>query len=366
MRAERPSLRLIAKATGGSSGVPLQFDLDTGSNERRMAAWHRGYAWAGAEPGTKQLYLWGVPLGQQTTWQRGKNALYNWVYRRRILNSFEWNERRAGEFLASLNGYRPDALVAYTNPLYTLARWLDAHRLTPYSPRSIVIGAEKLHDFQRELIESVFQAPVFETYGSREFMLIGAECDRHEGLHLTQENLLIEVLEDDGSATPPGEEGNVVVTDLYNYGMPFVRYVTGDRATAGWRMCSCGRGLPLLTNVVGRRLDMLETPEGRQVPGEFFPHLLKEFPAIRQFQVVQAERDRIELRAVFNGDWTESERCRLEEEVRHVVGTCVQFVIVAVDEIPLTPAGKLRVVVNCCGDQRDADLSCAPTQSSET
>src|SRR2546423_8189267 len=101
-------------------------------------------------------------------------------------------------------------------------------KVTPHSPKSILVGAEKLHPFQRELIERVFGAPVFETYGSREFMLIGAECDRHDGLHLTAEQLLVEVLEDDGSPTPQGEEGNVVVTDLYNYGMPFIRYATGD------------------------------------------------------------------------------------------------------------------------------------------
>src|SRR5207249_9066595 len=100
----------------------------------------------------------------------------------------------------------PDVIVAYTNPLYALARSLEDQGLKAISPRSIIVGAEKLHPFQRALIERVFGAPVFETYGSREFMLIGAECDRHEGLHLTTENLLVEVLDDDGRPTPEGAE----------------------------------------------------------------------------------------------------------------------------------------------------------------
>src|SRR5690606_25431630 len=144
-------------------------------------------------------------------------------------------------------------------------------------PRSVIVGAEKLYPFQRKLIEEAFAAPVFETYGSREFMLIAAECDRHEGLHLTSEHLLVEILDEDGRPTPAGEAGNVVITDLYNFGMPFIRYANGDRAIAGWSKCSCGRGLPLLRQVTGRRLDVLHSPDGRRIPGEFFPHCLKDF-----------------------------------------------------------------------------------------
>src|SRR5258708_28519072 len=125
-------------------------------------------------------------------------------------------------------------------------------------------------------------------------MLLGAECDRHTGLHLPTEHLLVEVLADDGRPTHDGEEGNVVVTDLYNYGMPFVRYANGDRAIAGWGACSCGRGLPLLKRVVGRRLDILTTPDGRMIPGELFLHVLRDFPSVQRFQVVQERSDQIE------------------------------------------------------------------------
>src|SRR5690606_21936692 len=138
---------------------------------------------------------------------------------------------------------------------------------------SIVVGAEKLHDFQRDLIERVFEAPVFETYGSREFMLIGAECEHHDGLHVTAENLIVEVIDDDGNPVPEGTEGDVAITDLTNLGMPFIRYRNGDRAVAAEGDCACGRTLPRLARVAGRRLDVLTTPDGRQLPGEFFPHI---------------------------------------------------------------------------------------------
>jgi phenylacetate-CoA ligase len=352
MRSTAPDMKLISKATGGSSGVPLQFDLSHDSHDRRMAAWHRGYAWAGAGPGTKQLYFWGVALGGQSSLARYKDLLYQSLYRRKVVSSFDLSDERVPEYLRQINRHRPEVIVAYTNPLYCLAQAFSERRLQPWSPRSIVVGAEKLHSFQRALIEEVFQSPVYETYGSREFMLIGGECDRHAGFHLTMENLLIEVLDDDGRPTPPGEEGNLVITDLHNYGMPFIRYVNGDRAIAGWADCNCGRGLPLLQKVVGRTLDLLETPDGRHIPGEFFPHLLKEFPSVRRFQVVQEVPDRIELRLVLRGAWGDAEQQRLNREVRRVVGPAMGFEIAVVNDIPLTPAGKLSVVVNRCAQHR--------------
>ena len=271
MRARVPGLRLISKATGGSSGVPLQFDLDVGSLERRMAATYRGYAWAKAGPGTRQFYLWGTALGDRAWWQRLKDTLYDRLYRREVVSAFELSEAAAPDVVGRLNRYRPQVIVAYTNALYELARMLDERHLVPYAPKSIVVGAERLHDFQRALIERVFRAPVFETYGSREFMLIGAECELHQGLHLTSEQLLLEIVDEDGRPTANGEEGNVVITDLYNYGMPFVRYLNGDRAVAGFGNCACGRGLPTLRKVAGRQLDLLTTPDGRRLPARAVP-----------------------------------------------------------------------------------------------
>ena len=214
-----------------------------------------------------------------------------------------------------------------------------------------MVGAEKLYEFQRSVIERVFGAPVFETYGSREFMLIGAECTEHRGLHITAEHLLVEVLSDDGTPTRAGEEGNVVITDLYNYGMPFVRYANGDRAIAGFEECACGRGLPVLRKVVGRRLDMLRGVDGRILPGEFFPHLVKDFPAVRRFQVVQEESARVRFAMVEDG-MSLADRARLERLVRGALGPGMRVDFEPMDHIPLTAAGKLSVVINRVPQER--------------
>jgi phenylacetate-CoA ligase len=346
MRATRPPMRLIVKTTGGSTGLPLQFDLDHGSNDRRTAAAHRAYAWAGAAPGTKQLYLWGAPIGPRPWRARLKDRLYHGLHRRHVVSCFDMGDDLAVRFAAEIDRRRPDAIVAYTNPLYEAAQRLERTGGTPsHRPGAIIVGAEKIHPFQRELIERVFKAPVFETYGSREFMLIGGECDRHQGLHLTAEQLLVEVLDDDGRPTPDGAEGNVVISDLYNLGMPFVRYANGDSAIPGHGVCDCGRGLPLLRKVVGRRLDMLHVPGGRSIPGEFFVYLVKDFVGVRRYQVIQETPDHVRFTMVAQG-LSEKDRITLERQVRDALGPAVRVDFEPVGQIPLTAAGKLQVVVN--------------------
>lgn len=355
IRQHRASMRttarcqLISKSTGGSSGEPLHFDLDIGSHSRRTALMHRAYSWAGGAPGTKQLFIWGGPLKFLPAHLRWKQRLHASIERKKIVNCFEFTPELMQRHTETLNSFRPDVIVAYTNPVYEFARFIDEHGLKCFSPRGIIVGAEKLHGFQRELIERVFQSPVFETYGARETMLIGAECDRHGGLHLSMENLYVEILNDDGTPTPEGAEGNVVVTDLFNYGMPFIRYVNGDRAVAGWKKCTCGRELPLLTQVTGRRLDTLTTPDGRKVPGEFFPHLLKEFPSVRRFQVIQKQPETITLKLVAPGFPQDHER-RLLDAIHSCTGDAVRIELQLVDDIPLTSSGKHKVVVRTVGN----------------
>jgi phenylacetate-CoA ligase len=287
-----------------------------------------------------------VPPGERSLRARLKDHLYQGLYRRRMLSCFGMGIDFARDFSATVARDRPDAIVAYANALYEVARELEEDGVVPsHQPGAIVVGAEKLHQFQREQIERVFRAPVFETYGSREFMLIGAECDRHAGLHLTSEHLLVEVLDDQGRAARAGEEGNVVITDLYNCGMPFVRYANGDRAVAGLGGCACGRGLPTLRAVVGRRVDIIRTIDGRLISGVFFPHLVKEFPAVRRFQVVQEEADRVRFMLVADG-MSGADRARLEGLVRRALGHGMRVDFEPVASIPLTRAGKLQVVIN--------------------
>ncbi len=342
----------ITKSTGGSSGQPLVFDLDAESNERRTAMMYRGYSWAGCSPGTRRMMIWGADLNQSSLLKSIKVWLHHRFEQQRVMNCFEFSEGNLRKQFRRMNRYRPEVIVAYTNPLYEFCKHLKANAMEPKGIHSIIVGAEKIYDFQRELIEQVFRAPVFETYGSREFMLIGAECELHCGLHLSVDNLYVEVVNEDGTPTPNGLEGNVVITDLFNRGMPFIRYLNGDRAIAGFTQCACGRGLPLLRRVVGRQLDILSTPSGAVIPGELFPHLFKDFASIRRFQVHQHQRDEVEIMIV-GDDQLNSATCQLiQDKISKSIGGQLTVRLERVDDIPLTPAGKHQVVVNHLAKKR--------------
>jgi phenylacetate-CoA ligase len=246
-----------------------------------------------------------------------------------------------------INKKKPTGIVSYTTGIYNLAQFVQKNgiHLDTTSVKSIITGAEKLFDYQRDLIESVFKARVFNTYGCREFMLIASECEKHEGLHVNSDSLVVEILVD-GKAAKPGETGELVITDLHNYGMPFIRYKNGDLATQSTKVCSCGRGLPLIENVDGRKTDVIVAHNGTKIPGIYFPHLMKEIPEVRKFQVIQKSRTVIEVKIVQQPKISEEKIQFVRHEIQNVVGDEVDIQFNFVDDIPLNASGKFRVTIS--------------------
>lgn len=345
LKAESSRDRLLYKATGGSTGEPMRFGYTRESNDRRAAVMWRGYEWAGSRMGRRTLFLWGGAVGDPTRAHQLKDRLYNAVFARRVLNSFKMTEANMSEYADAIDRYRPDIIVAYVGPLVKLAQWLIANGRDIWQPQSIIGGAEAMHEFQRDLIQKAFRAPAFNTYGCREFMLIAAECEQHRGLHVNADHLVVEVRTPHGVAGE-GRSGDVVITDLFNYGMPFVRYANGDMAATSASRCVCGRGLPLLTRVDGRVLDAIRTPAGHMLPGEFFPHMLKDVAGLQRFQLVQRRLDRLDLAIVRGDGFDDASMDYIRREVNKVLGDSVQLDCHFVDDIPLTRSGKLRVTVS--------------------
>ncbi|WP_456406410.1 phenylacetate--CoA ligase family protein [Thiolapillus sp.] len=335
------------KSTGGSTGAPLQFEYTPESDQWRQAVTRRGYAWAGAIGGIKQVYIWGVSLGKEPLIQKLKQNLHHLILRHRYFNSFSCNQESMRHWQRDIEKYDPKVIVGYTNPLYTFAKFInDRASAALIHPDSIITAAENLFDYQRVEIEKAFHAPVFHSYGSREFMLIAMECEKHEGLHISAENLFVEILREDGTPADPGEEGRVVVTDLHNYGMPFIRYDIGDLAVWSDKPCSCGRGLPMLKKISGRVLDIIRTPNGKSIPGEFFPHLLKDFSEILQFQIIQKKLDKLTVKLVTANGIGEESLDKIKKHISEAMGENCTIEYEFVDEIPLTKTGKHRVTMS--------------------
>jgi phenylacetate-CoA ligase len=336
--------KTLNKTTGGSSGTPFRLEYTMESYARRTAVMWRGYGWAGAEPGTRTAYLWGT--GQRTKGFGGvKDSLYHRAFNRRFLDAFSMTEANLDDYIAQIERYRPDVIVGYVAPVALVAKKLNREGRQLVGPRGILTGAEPLFEPERKEIERAFGCPVFNTYGCREFMLLASECPEHAGLHVNADQVVLETVDDAGRAVQ-GTSGDIVVTDLHNFGMPFVRYRNGDRATYSGKACPCGRGLPLLGSIDGRILDTIHTPDGRHVPGEFFVYAMLELHAIKQYLVVQTAADEIEMQVVKDGPVTPDERTKIEQKVGGVVGPSSRIVVRQVDAIAPSRSGKRRVTVS--------------------
>ena len=338
--------RAYEHRTGGSTGTPLQFHLHRGTYEWRLAVSMRGYSWAGCEDGDRQFYVWGQPIGTPPWKQHLKTRLFNATLRRRIFSSFHFSPSQMTVCVREINFFHPATIIGYTNALYLLARHILDNNLSVVRPQAIITAAEGVNPIQRALIEEAFGASVFASYGSREFMLIAMECEQHRGLHISADNLLVEVVRPDGRDAADGEVGEILVTDLHNYAMPFIRYKIGDMGVLSTRACPCGRGLPLLERVEGRILDVIRTPDGRTVPGEFFPHLLKEFSAICQFQVIQKTLEHLQIKLVLTDGDATTQLDQLRQEIRTTLGPAIHVELELVTQIPQTASGKFRVTVS--------------------
>ncbi len=335
--------RTMTKSSGGSSGQPFLFEITMDSYARRTALMWRSYAWGGAALGTRTAYLWGT--GEpRAGWAGIKEAWYHRAFNRRFFNAFAMREENIVDYVRGMQAYRPLVLVGYVAPVLRVARWLQAHGERIDGLRGVLTGAEPLYAPERADIEAAFGVPVTNTYGSREVMLMASECERHSGLHVHMDHLVLETV-GAGDRGVAGESGDVLVTDLHNYGMPLVRYANGDRATHSGAACGCGRQLPLLSSVDGRVLETIVSPDGRILPGEYFVYVMLDWPQVRQYLVVQTATDALELQYVADAPLPTADCDRLLARLRLTVGEQMKIGLRHVEAIAPLPSGKRRITV---------------------
>jgi phenylacetate-CoA ligase len=336
--------RLISHATGGSSGTPTRFYISIESYDWRTACTQRAYGWSGYQQGERTLHLWGAPIGRPPRLQAWKSSLYAAVRRDLFFNTFSQSAALWERVYSAALRFRPRFVIAYVSSLEQFARYLLERNLKLSGVRAAISAAEAVCAHHKDLCRQALGAPLFNVYGSREFRCIASECEQQQGLHINSENILVE------TALPPQEgPSEILITDLHNYGMPFLRYAIGDVGQLESAPCPCGRGLPRLRSVEGRVLDMLRTADGRLVPGEFFPHLLKEFPEIAEFQVEQTSLTRILISVVLRQPLAESSRALIFAETKRVFGEDAGMELRRVDSIPPRPSGKRRVTIGLPG-----------------
>ena len=336
--------KTISKSTSGSTSEPFRFEYTQESYARRYAAAWRGYAWAGAGLGASTVYLWGAS-STLSVFKRLKESAYHRAFNRYFINANVQNTESLDHTIAELQKRKPQAIVGFVSPLALLAqRMLDTGKTIP-GLRGVVTAAEALYAHEREIIEKAFGCPAYNTYGSREVMLMAAECGTHHSLHVTADQLVLETVNRSGERVN-GEIGEVAVTDLHNFGMPFVRYLNGDRAKYSPVACGCGRSLPVLSSIDGRVLDLIETPDGHFVSGEAFIIVFLGFPGVKRHQAVQIAPNRLQVRVILAPDWSVEQNQALLQQLQELLGPSMEVQITPVTAIADTPGGKRRTSVS--------------------
>jgi len=343
------SADLFKNASGGSTGHPTIIYQDHKRRAIRQADAIRHDAWTGWRLGEKSAILWGAerdifdPI-------KFKDKIRHFFTENAInLNAFDLTKAKCKKFVEALNQARPTLLIGYAGALNRFAQIIKTEQYDIHSFRlnlkGIVSSAETLSYDTRNLIESVFKIKVFDRYGSREVGLIASECKVHNGMHINAEHVVVEIVDNDNKLLPFGQIGDVIVTDLINYGMPIIRYKLGDRAALNDHYCKCGRGLPLMSNVVGRITDFFIGKNGEEIHGEYFTHLLYGIPQILQFQFVQEDIDKLVIKLVAKNNLDKSFIENLKAECGRILGD-IHITIEYLDKIPPAKSGKYLFTIS--------------------
>lgn len=332
-----------SNSTGGSTGVPLAFFQDAHYRQVSEGLGHLVKSWWGIRPYDREAYIWGADRDwHERTW---RHRWYEWRRRRRGLNAFRMDDAGLESFCRMLTRWRPPYLAGYATALETLARCALRHGWQP-TFRAIRSSAEVLTPRQRQLIEQAFASPVYDFYGSREVNNLAAECPEGRRLHLVSSWRYLEIVDEAGRPLPAGQPGDVLVTDLSNFAMPFIRYRNEDRATLATELCQCGRPTPLLSALHGRRTDVIVLPNGGKIHGEWFTHLFYETKGIGQFQIHQTALEQIILRYVPCGETHAADVERVVAAIRQRLGPSIAVRVEACAAIPCGPSGKHRFTLS--------------------
>jgi phenylacetate-CoA ligase len=336
---------LFRSNTGGSAGDPLIFYFDRRRQGYDQAARIRSRRWFDVDIGDREMYLWGSPieLARTDSVKRMRDALFN----HRLLNAFNMSPRRMDEYLEEWDRFRPACLFGYPSSINLLVDHATSRgrKLALGKLKAVFVTGEVCYPHQRETIGSYFGVPVANGYGSREGGFIAHECPEG-GMHITAESVIVEIVDTGGTPLPVGETGEIVVTHLDAYAMPFIRYRTGDVGRLKPGRCTCGRGLPLMDVVQGRATDFLYLPDGDIKHALSIIYPLREIAGVRQFRVVQHEDYSVTVDVVADDRGERITHEAVAQRVRPIVGEDAGLRVELVDRIASADSGKHRYVVS--------------------
>jgi len=345
-----PSRRLVSCRTGGSTGEPLSF-YGTRDDCRGwgIAAELRAYGWAGYEVGDRCALLCERSV-YESGMGRVSRIVRHFLQKVELFNVLDMSDAKLVLFAKKLEDFEGGFIKGYPTAIYLLARYIEKEGKSRVRPRAIISVGEELYDFQRVLFAKVFGCESYSYYGTNEVDAIASECSAHSGYHIAAENVVVEIVDDNGRPVPAGGEGRILVTNLHNYGMPFIRYDIGDVGVISDKACPCGRGLPLLLALNGRTADVIFTRSGKAIPGVALPFSICAPLGVEQFQIIQDTCEKVVIKVVLDKRYSRNSVNEITGELTHNFGSAlgedIDITVEYVDRIPSTGRGKRRLVIS--------------------
>ena len=332
--------------TGGSSGEPLIFFIGNERVSHDVAAKWRATRWWDVDIGDPEMVVWGSPieLGTQDRVRRIRDTLM----RTQLLPAFEMSDAKLDQFIAAIRRRRPRMLFGYPSALSHIARHAEKRgvAMNDLGIRVAFVTSERLYDDQRATISRVFGCRVANGYGGRDAGFIAHECP-HGGMHLTAEDIVVELVDSAGQPVPNGQAGEIVVTHLATRDFPFIRYRTGDVAVMDDRRCACGRGLPMLKEIQGRTTDFVVAADGTVMHGLALIYILRDLPGMQAFKVTQHTLTRCQVDLVVDPSFDKARQLPgIVSGFHKRLGAQVQVDVSFVEQIPPEKSGKFRYIVS--------------------
>jgi len=331
--------------TGGSSGVPLIFFIGTERVTHDVAAKWRATRWWDVDIGDPEVVVWGSPIELGT--QDRMRLIRDKLMRTELLPAFEMSDERVEAFIARIRQMRPKMVFGYPSAISHIAGYAEKKglRLDDLGVKVVFVTSERLYDHQREVISRVFASPVANGYGGRDAGFIAHACPSGS-MHITAEDIVVEIIDGDGNVLPHGQSGEIVVTHLATRDYPFVRYRTGDVGVLSDHACPCGRGLPVLSEIQGRSTDFVIAADGTVMHGLALIYVLRDIPGVASFKIVQ-ETTLLTTVFVEPGKLFKAEDVtRIEEGLKRRLGEAVTIDVKLVDVVPAEASGKFRYVIS--------------------
>ena len=340
MKAEGVDRRFLKESTtGGTTGKPVRVYLDRRVSHAPLG-W-RMMSWWGLSPAVDMAISWRKTLG---VFREGLEKVIWWPTRQIKLNSAFMTFANIERFFKRYNRLKPPLLHGYVGAIHHLAHYIEQTGLSVVPPQAVWVTCAPLSKVHRNFIEKVFQAPVYDQYGSCEVYWISSQCKEKGDHHIFYDCRYVEFCDQSGKPVPAEQEGEVLVTDLENYAFPIIRYKIGDRGRSLRGRCACGITLPLMDAVAGKSVELIKLPDGTCISD--MNVIFDDFPeVVKGFQVYQQADFTIEVRYVPGSDSgaTKQALSQVKKRIKMQTRNQVKIVLKKVGQIP-HKQGKLCYV----------------------